>query len=71
MSATAISINRVQIQQVLTALQQQGTRWQLEEVVRLCPALTNDQVFLAIDYLSRTGQVCLTRDAERMYWVKA
>ena len=71
MRATAISIDRVEIQQVLTALQQQGTCCPLEEVARLCPDLTDDQVFLAIDYLSRSGQVCLTRDADRTYWVKA
>lgn len=67
----AISIDHLQIQHVLAALQQQDTGWPLDEVARLCPELTDDQVFLAIDYLGRSGQVCLTRDADRTYWVKA
>lgn len=36
----AISINRVQIQQVLAALRQQSTSCLLGEVARLCPELT-------------------------------
>ncbi len=71
MSASAISIDRVQIKKVLTVLQQQASCYPLDKVSRLCPDLTADQVFLAIDYLSRTGQVCLTRDGERTDWVKA
>jgi hypothetical protein len=67
----AISIDHVQIQHVLAALRQQTTSCLLCEVARLCPELTDDQVFLAIDYLSRSGQVYLTRDADRTYWVKA
>lgn len=66
-----ITIDRVHIEQVLTALQQQGTSYLLENVTSLCPDLTDDQVFLAIDYLTRSGQVCLTMDTDRTYWVRA
>jgi len=66
-----ITIDRVQIDQVLTALQQQETPYLMEQVTKLCPDLTVDQVFLAIDYLTRSGQVCLTRDTNRTYWVRA
>jgi hypothetical protein len=43
----------------------------MEEVMDLCPDLTWNQVFLAIDYLSRTGQVHVRLDAENTYRVKA
>ncbi|MHC9064922.1 hypothetical protein ACYX34_19845 [Nitrospira sp. CMX1] len=52
-----IAINRNQIDQVLMVLQQQGKRCSVDDVVGLCSNLTEDQVFLAIDYLTRTGQV--------------
>lgn len=71
MRTMAISIDRGQIQHVLAALQQQAACCLLDEVARFCPELTDNQVFLAIDYLSRSGQVCLTRGADRTYWVKA
>lgn len=66
----SITIDQVQINRVLTVLQQQGMSYPLEKVVGLCPELTWDQVFLVIDYLTRTGQVRLTLDADRTYWVK-
>lgn len=37
-----ITIDQVHIERVLTALQQQGIRCPVEEVVRLCPDLTDD-----------------------------
>jgi hypothetical protein len=43
----------------------------LEEVVDLCPELTWNQVFLAIDHLSRTGQVRVTLGVGRTYCVQA
>ena len=43
----------------------------LEEVMDLCPELTWNQVFLAIDYLSRTGRVRVTMDVGRSYTVQA
>lgn len=67
----SITIDQTHIDRVLTTLQQEGTCYRLEAVERLCPDLTLDQVFLAIDYLTRTGQVCLTLDTDRTYWVKA
>ncbi len=69
--SVSLTIDQVQIDQVLTVLQQQGKRCPVDEVVGLCSDLTCDQVFLAIDYLSRTGQVCLTLDTNRTYSVRA
>jgi hypothetical protein len=43
----------------------------LEDVMALCPDLTWNQVFLAIDYLSRTGQVRVMMDGGRSYTVQA
>jgi uncharacterized protein (DUF433 family) len=56
---------------VYEALEQLGTDCAMEEVVGLCPELTWNQVFLAIDYLSRTGQVRVTLDSGRTYRVQA
>jgi hypothetical protein len=53
------------------ALEQLGTDCAMEEVVGLCPELTWNQVFLAIDYLSRTGQIRVMRDTDRTYRVAA
>lgn len=53
------------------ALEQLGTDCSMEEVVNLCPELTWNQVFLAIDYLSRTGQIRVTLDGDRTYRVQA
>lgn len=66
-----ITIDRVHIDRVLTALQQQETPYRMEQVTELCPDLTVNQVFLAIDYLTRSGQVRLTLDPNRTYWVRA
>jgi hypothetical protein len=46
------------------ALEQLGTGCSLAEVVTLYPELTWSQVFLAIDGLSRAGQVRVTRDGD-------
>lgn len=53
------------------ALEQLGTDCALEDVAALCPELTWNQVFLAIDYLSRTGQVRVTLEPDRTYRVRA
>lgn len=53
------------------ALENLGADCPMEEVVGLCPELTWNQVFLAIDYLSRTGQVRVTMDPARTYRVQA
>ena len=66
-----ITVDRAHLDRVLTVLQQQETPYLMEQVTKLCPDLTDDQVFLAIDYLTRSGQVCLTLDASRNYWVQA
>ncbi len=67
----SIAIDQIHIKQVLSALRQQGVRCPLESVEGLCSDLTTDQVFLAIDSLARSGQVCLTLDSNRSYSVTA
>lgn len=59
------------ITRVHTALEDLGSDCPMEEIVGLCPELTWNQVFLAIDYLSRTGQIRVTRDSGRTYRVTA
>ena len=57
-------------QQVHQALENLGTDCSMEEVASLCPDLTWNQVFLAIDYLSRTGRVRVMVDSGRTYRVQ-
>jgi hypothetical protein len=57
------------IDRVYGALEQFGTTCSMEEVVGLCPDLTWNQVYLAIDYLSKTGKVSVTLDPDRTYTV--
>lgn len=52
-------------------LERQGTACTLEEVMELCHDLTWNQVFLAIDYLSRIGRVRVMRDMDKSYTVQA
>lgn len=59
------------IDRVQDALDNLGAECPLEEVAALCPELTWNQVFLAIDYLSRTGQVRVLLDPGRTYRVQA
>ena len=59
------------IVRVHRVLEQLGTACSMEEVVTLCPELTWNQVFLAIDYLSRSGQVQVMLDGDRAYRVQA
>jgi hypothetical protein len=59
------------IDQVRERLEQRGTACPLEEVMELCPQLTWNQVFLAIDHLSRTGQVRVTMEVGKTYTVQA
>ena len=54
---------------VRTALKLRGIDCPLDEIVELCPGLTWNQVFLAIDYLSRTGEVELRLEEGRVYRV--
>lgn len=58
------------IARVRGALEQVGSNYPLEEVVALCPELTWNQIFLAIDHLSRTGQIRVTIDPGRTYRVQ-
>lgn len=55
---------------VKTILEQMGTDCALEELMDLCPEMTWNQVFLAIDDLSRRGAVRVTMEADRTYSVK-
>lgn len=64
--AGVASVDRVQ-----SALESLGSDCPMEEVIGLCPELTWNQVFLAIDYLSRTGRICVTIDPGRTYRVQA
>ncbi len=57
------------IQTVLVARRALGKDCPLEDTVALCTDLTWNQVFLAIDYLSRTGHVRVTRDFVGSYRV--
>ena len=58
------------IDRVRDRLEQRGTACPFEELMELCPELTWNQVFLAIDHLSRTGQVRVTMDVGRTYTVQ-
>jgi hypothetical protein len=58
------------IDRVYDALDRFGTTCSMEEVVGLCPDLTWNQVYLAIDYLSKTGKVSVTLDPDRTYTVR-
>lgn len=53
------------------ALEELGSDCPMEEVAALCPEFTWNQVFLAIDYLSRAGRVRVTLDSARTYRVAA
>jgi hypothetical protein len=57
-------------QRIQTTLEQLSTECPLEEVMNLCPEITWNQLFLAIDHLSRAGQVRIRLDADRSYWVQ-
>jgi hypothetical protein len=56
---------------VREALEDLGTDYPMEDVVRLCPGLTWNQVFLAIDHLSRNGLIHVMLDSTRNYRVRA
>lgn len=66
-----LTSDQVQVDQVLSVLQQRGTPCRLEEVAGLCPELTAAHVFLAIGYVIRSRQICLTLDINSRYCVKA
>lgn len=58
------------IDRVYGALEEFGATCSMEEVVGLCPDLTWNQVYLAIDYLNKTGKVTVTIDPDRTYTVR-
>jgi len=55
------------IERVHRALEEYGKDCSMEEVVGLCPDLTWNQVYLAIDYLNKTGIVRVVLDPNRTY----
>lgn len=57
------------IDRVHHALEQFGSDCPQEEVVGLCPDLTWNQVYLAIDYLRQTGQIQVIMDVNKRYRV--
>lgn len=59
------------MERVSTTLAQLGGEYPLEEIMDLCPELTWNQVFLAIDHLSREGPVRVMVDTCKTYWVQA
>ncbi|GKS62750.1 hypothetical protein YTPLAS72_00540 [Nitrospira sp.] len=68
MQTGAIAIDRVQVTEILTALQDRRHH-RLEELVDLCPDQTRQQVETALDFLIKSGQICMALDAEGTYWV--
>ena len=58
------------IHRVKTTLEQVGTDCPLEAMMDLCPELTWNQMFLAIDDLSRRGEVRVTLEADRTYRIR-
>lgn len=59
------------IDEVRDRLEQLGTACPLKAIMELCPGLTWNQVFLAIDYLSRTGHVRVMMGVDGSYTVQA
>lgn len=58
------------IERVHLALEEHGKDCSMEEVVGLCPELTWNQVYLAIDYLNKTGMVRVALDPDRTYTIQ-
>lgn len=63
LTATSARVHRV--------LEELGTDCSMEELLTLCPELTWNQVFLAIDSLSRNGQIRVMLVGDRTYRVQA
>jgi uncharacterized protein (DUF433 family) len=59
------------IVRVQRTVEQLDTDCSIEELLTFCPELTWNQAFLAIDYLSRAGQIRVTLDGDRTYRVQA
>jgi hypothetical protein len=55
---------------LLAALKELGRACPLEDTVSLCQDLTWNQVFLAIDDMSRSGRIIVTRNSSGAYWVR-
>lgn len=51
-------------------VEQLDTDCSMDEMVNLCPELTRDEVFRAIDYLVRARELCVMRDGNGTYRVQ-
>lgn len=54
---------------ILEAVRREN-EYDLEELVRVCPSFTWNQVFLEVDHLSRTGTLRLVRKSNGLYAVR-
>lgn len=54
---------------ILEAVRREN-EYDLEELVRVCPSFTWNQVFLEVDHLSRTGTLRLLRKSNGLYAVR-
>lgn len=68
LSGDAVLVSAI-IERVHRALEEYGKDCSMEEVVGLCPDLTWNQVYLAIDYLNKTGIVGVALDPNRTYMI--
>lgn len=59
------------IVRVYRALERLDTECSMEELATLCPELMWSHVFLAIDYLRRSGQIHVTLDVDATYKMRS
>ncbi|MBA5865309.1 MAG: hypothetical protein GDA67_01275 [Nitrospira sp. CR1.3] len=57
-------------ERVRGVLEIKGADCPMDELVTLCPDLTWNQVFMAIDHLNRSGQIRLNLNRSRIYTVR-
>ncbi len=58
------------VSRLLTLLGCLESKCKMDSVIELFPDMTWSDVVLAIDELSRSGDLILTRDEKREYWVQ-
>ncbi|MFO0698220.1 MAG: hypothetical protein U0236_03240 [Nitrospira sp.] len=59
------------IDDVHARLEANGQEYGMDDIGTLCPDLTWNQVFLVVDFMSRTGEIQLRLDPSRGYRVAA
>ena len=57
------------LREAILMVLQTGSRWQLDELVSACPEFTWNQIFLALDEMSRSGEVYITRERHSGYTI--